>query len=104
MTTDQGSIDSIIMRLLAERGAGKTICPSEVARAIAGSDETKWRLQMSPVRRAATALANAGKVEIRRKGRVVDPEDFKGIYRIALPDRHQSEGDGNSVSMRPDKR
>jgi hypothetical protein len=39
---------------------------------------------MPQVRRAAIALALAGRIVIFRKGRPVDPNDFKGVYRLGL--------------------
>lgn len=62
--------------------AGKSIDPTEIARAIAGPDEKRWRLLMTPIRAAAVALARSGEATILRKGKPVDPEDFKGVYRI----------------------
>jgi len=76
-------IDAAILALVAERGSGKTVCPSEVARALAGPDEKVWRLLMKPIRARAVRLAEAGRVEIRRKGKAVDPQGFKGVYRLA---------------------
>nr|WP_185982483.1 DUF3253 domain-containing protein [Aureimonas mangrovi] len=83
--TARGDITGAILRMAAERGAEKTVCPSEVARALAGSDEKAWRLLMAPIRAETVRLADDGAIEIRRKGRTVDPHDFKGIYRIGLP-------------------
>ena len=40
---------------------------------------------MTPVRHAAIALADQGRLIIYRKGKQVDPHDFKGVYRIGLP-------------------
>jgi hypothetical protein len=106
-------IAALIAAMVAERGADKTVCPSEVARAIAGSDETKWRLLMHPIRTEAVKMAKAGAVTIRRKGRVVDPDAFKGIYRLgtapaspAVPEgveeaEDTGDGAGNSASVRP---
>ena len=37
-TRSEAAIEETMLRLVAERGPGKTICPSEVARALAGSD------------------------------------------------------------------
>lgn len=79
-------ISSTIEAMVAERGADKTVCPSEVARALAGKDEKEWRKLMAPIRAQAVRLAKEGRISIRRKGRVVDPDDFKGIYRLSLPD------------------
>ncbi len=79
-------IEMALLELVAERGTGKTICPSEVSRHLAGSDETKWRRLMKPVRAVAVRLANEDRVVIRRKGKPVDPNDFKGVYRIGPTD------------------
>ena len=73
-----------ILALAAARGPDKTICPSEAARALAGPNEKAWRRLMKPIRAEAVRLADDGLVEIRRKGRPVNPRDFKGIYRIAI--------------------
>jgi hypothetical protein len=40
---------------------------------------------MHPVRQAAIMLAEQGFVVIYRKGKSVDPRNFKGVYRIGLP-------------------
>lgn len=82
MNTQNEQIDIAILQLLSERGREKTICPSEVARTLAGSNEKEWRLLMKPIRARAVALAQAEKIEIRRKGKLADPENFKGVYRL----------------------
>lgn len=79
-----GEPRATILRLARERGPGKTICPSEAARALRGPDEKAWRLAMKPIRAEAVRLADEGLVEIRRKNKPVDPHDFKGVYRIAV--------------------
>ena len=91
MSADANAIEETMLRLAAERGAGKTICPSEVARALGGPHPDGWSPLMQPVRRVAVRLAHEGRIAILRKGRPVDPDDFRGIYRLALP-----EGDGES--------
>lgn len=83
--TRTDEIRTAILAAVAERGSGKTVCPSEIARGLAGSDEKVWRLMMTPIRAVAVSLADEGAVRILRKGRPVDPHDFKGIYRLALP-------------------
>ncbi|MEA1831934.1 DUF3253 domain-containing protein [Methylobacterium durans] len=78
------AIAETMLRLVAERGAGKTICPSEVARALGGPHPDGWGPLMQPVRRVAVRLTKSGQVAILRKGRPVpDPDDFRGIYRLA---------------------
>lgn len=75
-----------ILAMALERGADKSLCPSEVARSLAGSDEKEWRKLMKPIRAEAVRLATNGQIAITRKGKPVDPMDFKGIYRITLPE------------------
>lgn len=79
-----GTISKAIVALATERGADKTICPSEVARHVAGHEEAQWRLLMPSIRRLATDLVADGKIEIKKGGKVVDPERLKGIYRITI--------------------
>lgn len=74
-------IEAAILRLVEERGAGKSICPSEAARA---AFPESWRDHMRQVRHAAIHLARQGQIEIWRKGKPVDPENFKGVYRLAI--------------------
>ncbi|MBC8131227.1 MAG: DUF3253 domain-containing protein [Rhizobiaceae bacterium] len=109
--TRPADLRTVIAAMVATRGEEKTICPSEVARAIAGSDERRWRLLMKPIRDAAVAMAREGLLTIRRKGRIADPEDFKGVYRLgaAAPmevaastaGEDGAEGAGKSASVRP---
>jgi hypothetical protein len=79
---DDALIETTLLDLVAERGAGKTVCPSEVARALGGPHPDGWGPLMQPVRRVAVRLAKAGRIAILRKGRPVDPDDFRGIYRL----------------------
>lgn len=83
---DEAAIEETMLRLVAERGADKTCCPSEVARALGGPHPDGWGPLMQPVRRVAVRLTKAGRVQILRKGKpVADPDDFRGIYRLSLP-------------------
>jgi hypothetical protein len=74
-------LEAAITAILKERGRGKSVCPSEIARAECGS---KWRAHMECVRRAARRLAHAGEIEITQRDRVVDPTDAKGPIRLRL--------------------
>jgi hypothetical protein len=85
IATDTGRIADTMLALVAERGPGKTICPSEVARAIGGDHPDGWGPLMKPVRKVAVALAHEGRITIKRKGKAVDPNDFRGVYRLSLP-------------------
>lgn len=81
MTRDE-RIAAAIVALLRARADGATICPSEAARAVAPRD---WRPLMPRVRDVASAMAAAGEVELRQRGRTVAPfEPVRGPLRIAL--------------------
>lgn len=86
MTAQDIELEDTILRLVAERGAGRTICPSEAARAVGGGHPDGWGPLMQPVRKVAVRLMKAGRIVITRKGRPVDPDDFRGVYRLRLPD------------------
>lgn len=80
------TVEDLVLRLAVERGPGKTICPTEAAKAVAAQrDEENWQGRLPGVKAAAVRLAKRGGVAIYRKGKPVDPDDFKGIYRIGLP-------------------
>jgi hypothetical protein len=78
-------LEAAVLSLLAQAPPGKAIDPTEVARALGGDHPDGWGPLMQPVRRAAVKLMKQGRVVILRKGRPVDPDDFRGIYRIAPP-------------------
>ena len=75
-------IEATILALTAQRGPAKSICPSEVARAL----RPDWQPLLGEVRRAACRLAAAGQIDILRKGHVVAPTGVKGVIRLrAVP-------------------
>ena len=73
------ALEDSILRLLDQRQAGATICPSEAAKFV--SDDN-WREFVEPARRAARRLVARGEAEITQQGRVVDPSTAKGPIRI----------------------
>ncbi|MFW5661367.1 MAG: DUF3253 domain-containing protein [Oceanicaulis sp.] len=75
-------IEAVILSLVEARGPGKSICPSEAARE---AFPDTWTDHMRHVRSAAIHLAREGRISILRKGKPVDPNDFKGVYRLSLP-------------------
>ena len=82
----ESEIEATMLRLVAERGADKTVCPSEVARALGGPRPEDWRPLMQPIRHVAVRLAGQERVAILRKGvPVVDLETMRGIYRLGMP-------------------
>jgi hypothetical protein len=74
------SPEDAILGLLDERGAGKTICPSEAARLVAGLGED-WRQKMHEVHEAVDALLKTGRIRISWRGEDLDQR--RGAYRIA---------------------
>jgi hypothetical protein len=79
------AIEGALLRLIGERGPDKTVDPQEAARALGGSHPDQWGPLMQPIRRVAVALAEQGRLVILRKGKPVDPRDFKGVYRLSAP-------------------
>lgn len=76
------AIAAQLLEMVTERGVGKTICPSEVARSLC---PTKWRGQMDDVRKVATELAAAGQIVVTQRGEQVDPFSVRGPIRLGLP-------------------
>ncbi|MEM9696862.1 MAG: DUF2256 and DUF3253 domain-containing protein [Myxococcota bacterium] len=77
------ALEEGIRTLLAARGSGKTICPSEVARTVAEAEgHEDWRGWMERTRQAARRLVAAGELEITQKGHVVDPSTARGAIRL----------------------
>jgi hypothetical protein len=81
------NVEETILSLCRAEGE-RTICPTDAAKAHAaarGEDDLGWRSYLGDVRRAAVRLAESGRLVIYRKGRPVDPHDFRGVYRLGLP-------------------
>lgn len=81
-TDDDAAIEAEILAAVGRRGPGKTICPSEIARARAGSDG--WRLLMPAVRAAAGRLAARGALSVTRGGKTVPAGDPGGPIRLGV--------------------
>jgi hypothetical protein len=82
--TNQDAIAAEILRQTEARGADKSICPSEVARALE-PEEAAWRRLLGPVRATAIRLAREGRVEVLRKGKPVDPlAEIRGVIRLRI--------------------
>lgn len=60
-----------------------TLSAPEIAHAI--KPDGDWHGLLLPIRRAAVALAQRGRLVIYRKGKPVDPNNFRGVYRLGLP-------------------
>ena len=69
-----------ILRMLEQRAAGASVCPSEIARSMRPES---WRELMPMVRDAARALARAGSIEITQRDRALAPDErLRGAIRL----------------------
>jgi len=80
-------LETTIFELLGRIPAGKSVSPEDVARA---ADPDAWRRSLSRVRTTAVGLARQGRLVITRHGKPADPEDFKGVWRMRLPDAERA--------------
>ncbi|MEM7746201.1 MAG: DUF3253 domain-containing protein [Pseudomonadota bacterium] len=74
-------IEDTILQLLTRLGPGKSICPSEAARALADD----WRPLMPEVRAAAARMAAGGRLTVTQRGQPVDPVTARGPIRLSMP-------------------
>jgi fructosamine-3-kinase len=79
---DREAVAHAILALVAERGAGKSICPSEAARRL---DPARWRDLMPLVRVVAGDLWSEGRVSVTQRGEAVDPACVRGPIRLSAP-------------------
>jgi len=75
-------IEALIFDLLSKVPAGKSIAPEDVARAL---DAEGWRRQLGRVRGTAVGLARQNKLVILRHNKPADPDTFRGVWRMRLP-------------------
>ncbi|MCS0505238.1 DUF3253 domain-containing protein [Ancylobacter sp. GSK1Z-4-2] len=76
-------MEAAILALAGRPDAPRTIAPEEPARALATGPD--WQSLLPLVRRTALRLAREGRLVIYRKGKPVDPDGLKGVYRLGLP-------------------
>jgi hypothetical protein len=73
-------LGAVTLTLARHRAPDRTICPSDVARAIGGDG---WRSSMEAVREVVRDLARQGAVEVTQRGEVLDPDgSWSGPVRI----------------------
>ena len=88
-------IEAEIFNQLARREAGKSICPSEVAKSL---QPEQWQRMMGKVRGVAVGLAREGRLVITKKGKPVDPDAFRGVTRLRQPTEEET---ALALSRRP---
>jgi len=90
-------LDPVAEFILESLGEWGSAAPVDVARALgevrkrANEKPDAWRRFMTPVKQQMLHLARAGLIEITRKGKVVDPEDFRGVVRMRLAGKETSD-------------
>ncbi|MGG6241156.1 DUF3253 domain-containing protein [Nodosilinea sp. AN01ver1] len=78
MSISADKIRTTLLALVQQRRPDKTLCPSEVARALSAE---QWRDLMPAVREVGIELAAQGQIVVTQKGQVVDPRTAKGPIR-----------------------
>ncbi|MGJ3249040.1 MAG: DUF3253 domain-containing protein [Elainellaceae cyanobacterium] len=81
MTVEYSEIRQTLLEKVRARGFEKSICPSEVARALGGED---WRSLMDAVRQVGAELREEGLIVALQKGHPVHPLQAKGPIRFKL--------------------
>lgn len=79
MGVSREAIEAEILARTEAAGPGASISPSDVAAALAPE---AWRPLLGPIRQAAARLAEAGRIEILRKGKPVPPGEMRGVIRL----------------------
>ncbi|WP_293825484.1 DUF3253 domain-containing protein [uncultured Brevundimonas sp.] len=72
-------IETAILNKIASLEPGQSIEPAEVAKTL---QPEQWRRMLPKVRAAALGLMRQGRLTITKKGKAVDPDDFKGVTRL----------------------
>lgn len=76
-------IEDAILSALAALPPGKSLDPAEIAKTL---QPECWQRLLPQVRATAVGLARAGGVVITRHGKPADPDTFKGVWRLRLPE------------------
>jgi len=82
---DPDVVQAILARCAAV-GVGKTVDPTEIARALGGTpaEVVPWRALIRRIRAAAALLQDDGRIVVLRKGKPVDIRAAKGVIRLGL--------------------
>ena len=84
---DEGAAEAAKGEMVAAEVQQDESTVSKIAHAVAPAiaDDGDWHALLMPIRRTAVSLAQAGRLVIYRKGKIADPNDFRGVYRLGLP-------------------
>jgi hypothetical protein len=73
--------EETLLALLSQVRSTESISPNDVAKAMSAEN---WQRELPKVRAVITGLARQGRIQVLRKGKPVEPEGLKGIYRVRL--------------------
>ena len=88
-------IETAILNKLAGLEPGKSVEPAEVAKAL---QPEQWQRMLPKVRATALGLMRQGRLTITKKGKPVDPDNFRGVTRLRLPTEQET---ALALSRRP---
>ena len=80
-------IETAILNKIAGLEPGKSIEPAEVAKAL---QPEQWQRMLPKVRAVALGLMRQGRLTITKKGKPVDPDNFRGVTRLRLPTEEET--------------
>lgn len=72
-----------ILQMCTAAWPDETVRPEDIAMTL---HPLEWQALTKRIRLAVKQLAEAGHVQILRKGQPADPDDFKGVYRLQIAD------------------
>ncbi len=75
------AVRETILQMCAAAGLEGSVRPEDVAMELYPEE---WQSVLKRVRLFAKQLAQMGEIEILRKGKPVDPDDFKGVIRLRI--------------------
>ncbi|MDH5749743.1 MAG: DUF3253 domain-containing protein [Rhodospirillales bacterium] len=85
------TLDPVAVAILAALSeTDGSLSPQDIAKTIAQARSKPkdppdvWKKYLQAVKQQMVHLARAGRIEILRKGKPADPENFKGVVRLRL--------------------
>ena len=78
--SDEAVVEAIL-QLCAAAGVDGQVRPEDIAMTLVSED---WQPMLKRIRLTARQLAEVDLVNILRKGKRADPDDFKGVYRLSI--------------------
>lgn len=70
-----------ILQMCAAAWPDETVRPEDIAMTL---HPLEWQGLTKRIRLAVKQLAEAGHIQILRKGKPAEPDDFKGVYRLQI--------------------